>query len=247
MRSLRHALVVSALLFVLSLAAWTQHEPTPPHHQPQGQQQKTEDGAARRAAEHQSSEQQLAHASEEAADPHAKYKESASVRWLADRLGLGVTTASWLSFVLNFAVVAFLIYLVVKAKVPGLLRDRTSAIRHQMEEARRVSDEANRRLSDIEGRLSRLDSEIAAMHSTAETEAAAEERRIRQATEEDTRKIVAAAEQEIQAAARQVRRELKAYAAELAVGLAEKKLTVDAATDKALVRSFTDDITRNGA
>jgi len=49
---------------------------------------------------------------------------------------------------------------------------------------------------------------------------------------------VLSSQQEIEAAAAQARRELKIYAADLAVSLAEKKINVDEATDKALVRSF---------
>jgi len=49
---------------------------------------------------------------------------------------------------------------------------------------------------------------------------------------------VESAEQEIAAAARAARRELTAYAADLAVTLAKKQIHVDAATDQALVREF---------
>ena len=58
------------------------------------------------------------------------------------------------------------------------------------------------------------------------------------AAEEDARKIVVSAEQEIAAAAKAARRQLTAYAADLAVGLARKQIHVDAATDQALVRNF---------
>ena len=54
------------------------------------------------------------------------------------------------------------------------------------------------------------------------------------------------AEQEIAAAARLARGELKSYAAELAVSLAEKKIEVSAATDRALVREFTDQLGEDG-
>jgi len=49
---------------------------------------------------------------------------------------------------------------------------------------------------------------------------------------------VASAEQEIAAAAKAARRQLTAYAADLAVGLARKQIHVDPATDQALVRYF---------
>src|ERR1700728_1769892 len=76
------------------------------------------------------------------------------------------------------------------------------------------------------------------MSAAAEKEGAAEEARIKAAAEEDARKIVASAEQEIAAAVKAARRELTAYAADLAVGLAQKQIHVDAATDQALVRTF---------
>ncbi len=107
-----------------------------------------------------------------------------------------------------------------------------------MEEARKASEDANRRLAEIEARLSRLDAEISGMRDAAEKEAAAEEARIKAAAEEDARKIVESAEQEIAAAAKTARRELTAYAANLAVALAGRQIKVDAVTDQALVREF---------
>jgi len=66
----------------------------------------------------------------------------------------------------------------------------------------------------------------------------AEEARLQTSIEDERKKIVTSAQQEIEATATQARRELKIYAADLAVSLAEKKISVDEATDKALVRSF---------
>jgi F-type H+-transporting ATPase subunit b len=57
--------------------------------------------------------------------------------------------------------------------------------------------------------------------------------------EEERRRIVAAAEQEIAMAANAARRDLKSYAAELAVDLAAKKIQVGKDADQALVREFT--------
>jgi F0F1-type ATP synthase membrane subunit b/b' len=76
------------------------------------------------------------------------------------------------------------------------------------------------------------------MRNAAEKEAAAEDARIQAAAQEDARKIVESAQQEIAAAAKAARRELTAYAADLAVGLAQKQIHVDAETDRTLVRNF---------
>ena len=144
----------------------------------------------------------------------------------------------WLSVVLNFVVIAAVIIWAARKYLPGMFRDRSAAIQKAMQEAQKASEEARRRLADIESRLMKLDVEIGRMRDAAEKEGAAEEARIKAAAEEDARKIVASAEQEIAAAAKAARRQLTAYAADLAVGLARKQIHVDAATDQALVRNF---------
>jgi F-type H+-transporting ATPase subunit b len=122
--------------------------------------------------------------------------------------------------------------------LPGMLNARTAAIQKAMQEAQKASEDARRRLAGIESRLMKLDVEIGMMRDAAEKEAAAEEARIQAAAQEDARKLVEAAQQEIASAAKTARRELTAYAADLAVGLAQKQIRVDAATDQALVRNF---------
>ena len=120
-----------------------------------------------------------------------------------------------------------------------MFRTRTQTIQRGIGEARKASEEANRRLlADIEARLAKLDSEIGALRAAAEKEAVAEEHRVQQAAEEDVRRVVEVAEVEIAAAPPAARRELKAYTADLAVTLAQKRIQIDAATDQELVRSF---------
>ncbi len=186
---------------------------------------------------------QLAHETREAAgeekDETAEFKQSASVRLLSRITGLNLQQSYWLSVLLNFAVIAAVIVWAGRKYMPGAFRDRTAAIQKAMQEAQKASEDARRRLAEIESRLMKLDGEIGMMRDAAEKEAAGEEARIQAAAEEDARKIVAAAEQEIAAAAKAARRLLTAHAADLAVGLAQKQIRVDAATDQALVRNFT--------
>lgn len=189
--------------------------------------------------------QELAEASREAAgesDQTAQFKYSPSVRWLGRVLGIGVRGAYWLAFMLNFAVLAVLIYLASRSRIPAMFRSRTANIRRAMEEAGQASADANRRLAEIEARLSRLDHEIETMRQQAERDAATEEEKLRLAAAEDAHRIVEAAEQEIAAAASLARRELKAYAAELAVTMAEKRIRIDQDTDAALVRGFAEQL-----
>ncbi len=95
-----------------------------------------------------------------------------------------------------------------------MFRNRSASIQQALEEARAASQDANRRLADIENRLRQLDVEIGQMQAAAEKEADAEEVRIQKAAEDDIRKWSSAAEQEIAAAAKQARRELSTYTAE---------------------------------
>ena len=190
---------------------------------------------------------ELAKESREAAgeDEQAQFKHSASVQLVAKLTGLSLEHAYWLCVIFNFAVIAGTVVYLSRKSLPGVFRNRTASIQKAMQEARQASEDANRRLAEIETRLSRLDSEIAAMGAAAEKEAIAEEARIKAAAEEDARKIVESAEHEIAAAAKLARRELTSYAANLAVSLAAKQMKVDAATDQALVREFAKELSPN--
>lgn len=185
---------------------------------------------------------QLAHESREAAgeekDEFEEFKQSASVQAIHRITGLSVRQSYWLAMALNFAAIAGVLIWAGKKFLPGIFRDRTAAIQKAMHEAQKASSEARLKLAEIEARLQKLDVEIGRMRDAAEKEGAAEETRIKAAAEQDAHKIVASAEHEIAAAAKAARRELTAYAADLAVGLAQKQIRVDAPTDQALVRNF---------
>jgi F-type H+-transporting ATPase subunit b len=190
---------------------------------------------------------QLAHETNEAAgeekDETAEFKQSAPVRWIAEKTGLSLQHAYWLCVILNFAVIGIALLQVGWKHLPGMFRNRSASIQRSMQEAQKASEEARRKLAEIESRLMKLDVEIGRMRDSAETEAAAEEARIKAAAEEDARKIIDSAEQEIAAAAKAARRALTAYAADLAVGLAKKQIHVDAATDESLVNNFAGQLT----
>jgi F-type H+-transporting ATPase subunit b len=173
-----------------------------------------------------------------------EFKRSSSVELLARLTGLSVEHAYWLAVLMNFGVIAAAIVWLFRSRLPGVFRNRTLSIQKAMEEAQKASQEANRRLAEIEARLSRLDLEIGEMREAAEKDGGAEEARIQAASEEDARKIILSAEQEIAAAAKAARRDLKAYAADLAVSLAQRQIRVDTDTDQALVRTFADQLNR---
>jgi F-type H+-transporting ATPase subunit b len=171
-------------------------------------------------------------------EDNANLKHAGPVRWLARKTGLSVHQAHLGALGFNFAIVVVVVLWAARKFLPAMFRNRSQSIQRALEEARAASQEANRRLADIETRLRRLDVEIGQMQAAAEKEADAEEARIQRATEEDIRKVVLAAEQEIAAAAKQARRELTTYAAGLAIALARQQIKVDDNTDHVLVRTF---------
>lgn len=179
-------------------------------------------------------------------EENEKLKHSPSVQWVARKTGMTVHQVHLLMATLNFLIVGFLIYWFARKSVPAAMRNRTESIQRALEEGRAASQDANRRLAEIEARLSKLDTEIATMEAHSEKEAEAEEARIKLAAEEDIHKVVQAAEQEIASAAKQARRELAVHTADLAVALARKRIQVDVATDQVLVRNFAGKLSSGG-
>lgn len=249
------SLLIAVLMIATLISAQEQHAGAP-QARPVVQQNASEnaqsqgEGAKGREAAQKAASQggvgaELAKASREAAaegGENAQFKESPSVRFVASITGMSLRTAYWISILLNFAILAVLVVLFSKSKLPAMFRTRTGEIQRGITEARKASEDANRRLADIEARLSRLDTDVAKMRAAAEEEALAEERRLQQSAEEESRKVVSAAASEIAAAAKLARRELKAYSAELAIALAEKRIHVDSDTDRALVSNFVEQL-----
>jgi F-type H+-transporting ATPase subunit b len=246
-------LAVCLWLSVPSVRAYSQHSPS------QSSDQVSSDKAGDKKAEGQNPDQAAGQESESGKHPkslggalaeetrkaegeeeedNVKLKHSSMVQKLANITGLSVHQAHLLALGFNFAVIVGLIFWFVRKSIPGVLRSRNESIQKALEEARAASQEAGRRLADIENRLRQMDVEIGRMQASAEKEAEAEEARIQKAAEEELQKVVEAAKHEIDAAAKQVRRELATHTADLALALARKQINVDANTDQVLVRNF---------
>ena len=239
------ARLLLALLAFLSTVpapafAFAQEPSAAPPSQQTSEPTKKEDKQA--VPEHKGIGGQLAEETRESAgaeeEENVNLKHAAPIRWLARKIGWSVHATHLLLFSLNFALVVIIVFWAVRKYVPPMLHDRNQFIQRALEEARAASQDANRRLADIENRLRQLDVEIGRMQAAAEKEAEAEERRIHKAAEEDIRKVVLAAEQEIIAAAKLARRELTTHTADLAIALARKQINVDSNTDQVLVRTF---------
>jgi F-type H+-transporting ATPase subunit b len=175
---------------------------------------------------------------EEETDETAAYRHSASVQWFAKVLHVDVETAATLFEYINFAVIILAIGIPLFKMLPKKLRQRSETLSQELQSARKATEDANSRLSAVEAKLAGLDAEIEAIRKQVEVDMREDEARIKASIGEESARIVAAAEQEIQVAASMIQRELKEFAADLAIDGALSRLTMNADTDRALFAEF---------
>ena len=176
-----------------------------------------------------------------------KFLLSPSVHVAAKALHLSDQAMSKIFVFLNFAIVVLGIGIPLYKFLPKFLRNRAAKVINDIESARKVTEDANSRLSAIEAKLAGLGDEIAKFRAEVESESLQDEARIKATLEEESARIVAAAEQEIGVAAAQARRELRYFAADLAIDQAAKQLVLTPETDRALIAEFVGGVAGNGS
>ena len=169
---------------------------------------------------------------------NAAMRHSSTVKALGKMLHLQPEAAAKTFEFINFAILAGAILWALAKMLPKKFASRTSGIEKNLVEARTATESANIRLAQVEERLSRLDTEIAAIRTQSEADAAHDEQRIKAAAEEDKQKVIAAAEQEIAAATAQAQREIRRFAAEMVIEQATQRLQITADLDRQLIEEF---------
>ena len=146
----------------------------------------------------------------------------------------------------NFAILAVGLGYLISKNAPAYFAQRSTEIRQGIAEATQTKQDAEARAAAIDRRLAGLESEIAKLRSEAHEEISAEGGRISRETVQRLQKIQAQGEQEITMMSRAGRDELKKYAAELALNLAQQRIrsrmTKDA--EDGLVDAFVQDLRR---
>lgn len=160
------------------------------------------------------------------------------VQSIAKKLNMSVETTSNIFQGINFAIIFLAIAIPLFRYLPRVLRQRSRTILHNLESARKVTEDANSRLAAVETKLSGLDKEIAALRAQVEQESLQDESRIKASFEQESTRIVASAGQEIEVAALHARRELQTFAANLAIDQAARQLVLTPETDRALIAEF---------
>ena len=127
----------------------------------------------------------------------------------------------------NLLIFVFLFYKILRRPVSEAMRARREGIRRDLMRAQEERNAALAKLEEVEHRLAKLDAEVAGVRAQSEREAAEERERIGRATQEETRKLREQAQREIESAGKAARQELREFAAEQSVRLAEEMIRRD--------------------
>jgi len=135
-------------------------------------------------------------------------------------------------FVNLFVFVGALVYILVrKAKLGDAFRARREGIKAELEKARAERDAALAKLKEVEERLAGLDNQVATIKEKSTAEAAQERERIEHLTEAEIAKLIAQGQRDIENAAKMAKQDLRRFAAEQSVRLAEEMIKRDIRPD----------------
>lgn len=146
----------------------------------------------------------------------------------------------WVNFVI---LAAGLGYLMAKY-LPSFFTSRSAEIQKDISEAQKAKQESDQRAAAIDKKVAGLGADIDAFRARARAEMEQEGERIRKETEAQIRKIHDQAQIEIESAGKTARREVRLYAANLALDLAAQRVRsrLDAPTEAGLVDNFIGDL-----
>jgi F-type H+-transporting ATPase subunit b len=148
----------------------------------------------------------------------------------------------------NFLILAGgLGYLIAKS-VPALFRKQTNEIHAALRDAAKMKEEAAAYAAGIEARLKNLQSEIEKLRQDAHADMGGEAERIRRDTEHHLQRIREQTAQEIELLTRSATDQLRKYAAELALNLAEQRIRtrLNPAKQQQLAEGFLHDLHERG-
>jgi F-type H+-transporting ATPase subunit b len=104
------------------------------------------------------------------------------------------------------------------------LRARSERIKRELIRAQEERDQALAKLAEVESRFQKTDAEVAMIKERARAEADAERERIKSSTEMEISKLREQAKREIESAGKAARQELRRFAAQESLRLAEEIL-----------------------
>lgn len=133
-------------------------------------------------------------------------------------------------FVNLFLFAGLMIYL-LKRPLSAALIARRESIKIQLITAQKERDEALAKLGEVQSRLGKLESEVATIQEHSKSEAEAERERIRTETDREIQKLREQAQRDIEGAGKVARHDLRKFAAQQSVQLAEELIRRDIKSD----------------
>jgi F0F1-type ATP synthase membrane subunit b/b' len=124
-------------------------------------------------------------------------------------------------FINLFIFLGLMIY-VLRRPLSAAFKGRRESIRRDLLRAQEERDAAVQKLAEVESRLEGLQGEVSTIKERAEKEAAEERERMTRATEADVKKLMEQARREIESAGKAARLELRRYAAEETIVVAQE-------------------------
>jgi F0F1-type ATP synthase membrane subunit b/b' len=123
--------------------------------------------------------------------------------------------------------VGLMIFVLKKADIRGAFRARGESIKAELEKARTERDAAVAKLKEVEERLAGMSDQVSSINQRSKAETEAERKRIAQTTQEEIAKLTSQAQREIENAGKVARNELKNFAAEQSIRMAEDLIRRD--------------------
>src|SRR6185436_5886410 len=122
----------------------------------------------------------------------------------------------------NLAIFIAVMVFLLRRRTSEAFRARRENIKRDLARAREERDAALAKLKEVEDRLAHLDTEVAAIHEQHVQEAAEERERIAKSTEAEIVKLSEQATREIENAGKVAKKELRRFAADQSVRMAEE-------------------------
>jgi len=123
--------------------------------------------------------------------------------------------------------VGALVLVLKRANISNAFRTRGESIKSELEKARSERDAALAKLKEVEDRLAGLNEQVSAIKDRSKAEARDERKRIAQSTREEISKLSTQAQREIENAAKAAKSDLRKFAAEQSVLMAEELIKRD--------------------
>lgn len=126
--------------------------------------------------------------------------------------------------IVNFAILVGVLVYILRSPVVGYLKNRGVAIRKDLADAAAVRSAAEAQLASVRSKLGELPAELAQLRRRGEEEVAGEQRRMKDAADQERQHLLERARRDIDIQLRVARRMLLEHSAALAVSLTRDRV-----------------------